>query len=308
MVGGMAFAEGLGNYMRKMALLAVLMVWPGAYGPAFAQQPPASEQKAPSQQTPGNGPTTIQRICSEGAETGFGLAQLPNAAKALRDRKRLRVLAIGSTPINVRDQTQGHYALVERMIESSIKGVDVEIVDRGVSGELARDGAERIKTEVALVDPDLVFWQVGVADALALTPADEMKTTLTRTVEWLKAHNVDVVLIGLRYQRSLAANEGFQRIRKVIRDVVRQQGILRIGHYESIEALDRVRRQQGDPTSELDLTDQGSNCLADFLSRALAVGLFAKPRGEGRKPPGQPPPLPPLLPSPGEAPKSEGKQ
>jgi hypothetical protein len=224
-------------------------------------------------------------LCSEGAESGFGPANLPNAAKALRDRKQLRVLALGSTPLNSRDQAQGHYALVEKVIESSLKGVEVEIVDRGVSGELARDGAERIKTEVALLNPDLVFWQVGVADALALTPADELKATLSRTVRWLKAHNIDVVLIGLRYQRSLAANEGFQRIRKVIRDVVREQGILRIGHYESIEALDRVRRQQGESTSEFDLTDAGSNCLADFLSRALAVGLFAKPRNEHDKQP-----------------------
>jgi hypothetical protein len=282
----MAFAEGLGNSMRTTVLVAGLAVWLTAAGAAVAEQPA------------GTGQSTLQRLCSEGAEVGFAQAQLPNTARALRERKRLRVLALGSTPLNVRDQTQGHYALVEKMIEDSIKGVDVEIIDRGVSGELARDGADRIKTEVALVSPDLVFWQVGVADALALTPADELKETLSRTVNWLKEHNVDVVLIGLRYQRSLAGNEGFQRIRKVIRDVVRERGILRIGHYESIEALDRVRRQQGEPTSELDLTDAGSNCLADFLSRALAVGLFAKPRGDPGRTPGAEQPQPPNAPLP----------
>jgi hypothetical protein len=271
--------------MRTTVLFAGLVVWLTA-GAAVAQQPA------------GTGTSTLQRLCSEGAEVGFGQVQLPNTARALRERKRLRVLALGSTPLNVRDQTQGHYALVEKMIESSVKGVDVEIIDRGVSGELARDGAERIRTEVALVSPDLVFWQVGVADALALTPAEELKETLSRTVGWLKAHNVDVVLIGLRYQRSLAANEGFQRIRKVIRDVVRDQGILRIGHYESIEAMDRIRRQEGEPTSELDLTDAGSNCMADFLSRALAVGLFAKPRGERGNLPGTESPQAPTAPHP----------
>jgi len=268
--------------MRTAILLAMALACPSAIESALAQQPPPSAPPAGS----------LQRLCSEGAEIGFGPAQLPNAARALRERKRLRVLALGSTPLNVRDQTQGHYALVEKVIENSVKGVDVDIIDRGVSGEIARDGAERMRTEVALLEPDVVFWQVGVADALALTPADEFKETLSRTVRWLKAHQVDVVLIGLRYQRSLAANEGFQRIRKVIRDVVREQSILRIGHYESIEALDRIRRQQGEPTSEMDLTDAGSNCLADFLSRALAVGLFAKPRGEKEKLPGGPPPFP----------------
>jgi len=282
--------------MRNTTLVVGLLAWLPAAGVALAQSQDTQQQPA------GTGTTTLQRLCSEGAETEFGPGQLPNTARALRERKRLRVLALGSTPLNVRDQTQGHYTLVEKMIESSVKGVEVEIVDRGVSGELARDGAERIRTEVALVDPDLVFWQVGVADALALTPADELKETLSGTIRWLKAHNVDVVLIGLRYQRSLAANEGFQRIRKVIRDVVREHGIPRIGHYESIEALDRIRRQQGEPTSELDLTDAGSNCLADFLSRALAIGLFAKPRGEHGKLPGPPPP-----PAPTPAPSPPGK-
>jgi acyl-CoA thioesterase I len=113
---------------------------------------------------------------------------------------------------------------------------------------------------------------------LALTPANEFKQTLSRTVVWLRDHNVDVVLIGLKYQRSLATNEGFQKLRRAIRDVVREHAILRVGHYESIEAIDRLRRQEGETASELDLTDAGSVCLADFLSRALAVSLFTKPK------------------------------
>lgn len=222
--------------------------------------------------------SAIQKQCAEAAEVGFGPVTLAHAAKALRERKRLKVLAIGATPLNERDQTQGHYARVEKVLETNFKGVDVEIIDRGVSGEMARDGAERIKTEVALVEPDLVFWQVGVADALALTPANEFKQTLSRTVVWLQEHNVDVVLIGLKYQRSLSGNEGFQKLRRAIRDVVREHAILRVGHYESIEAIDRLRRQEGEAASELDLTDAGSVCLADFLSRALAVGLFGRPK------------------------------
>jgi len=237
--------------------------------------------------------TGFQKMCTEAAETNRGFAALPLTAKALRENKRITVLAIGATPLHERDQEQGHYALVKRFLETNTKGLDVQIIDRGVSGELVRDGAERIKNEVALNKPDLVFWQVGVADALALTPASELKTTLTRAVKWLKSHDVDVVLIGLRYQRSLAGNPGYQQIRAAIKEVVREEGILRIGHYESVEALDRLRRQEGEQASELDLTEANSICVADFLSRALAVGLFAKqspPTPPGHAPPVAPPP------------------
>lgn len=251
-----------------MRLGALLL---GALGLLLAATAPVRSQQ------PGMMANGLQKLCSEAAEANRSFADLPFTAKALREKKRIKVLAIGATPLHERDQVQGHYAQVEKFLESSFKGLDVEIVDRGVSGELARDGAIRIKNEVALNKPDLVFWQVGVADALALTPATELKETLSRAVKWLRKHEVDVVLIGLRYQRSLVGHAGYQQIRSAIKDVVREENILRIGHYESVEALDRLRSREGDQASELDLTDAGTICLADFLSRALAVGLFAKP-------------------------------
>lgn len=245
------------------------------------------------------------KICGEAGEAARNPGALPNMARALRDRKRIKVLAMGATPLNEREQASGHYALVEKVLESGYKGLDVEIVDRGVSGEIARDGAARMQTEVALTRPDLVFWQVGVADALALTPPEELKATLSQTVKWLKAHDVDVVLIGLRYVRSIARDPGFQRIRNAIAEVVRDEAILRIGHYAAVEAIDRLRRQQGETPSELDLTDTGSICLADFLSRALAVGLFAKPRVGSGAPGAAPPTAPgPATPAPQTEPPS----
>lgn len=243
------------------------------------------------------------RLCAQAADQAAPRVSLPATAKAIRERSRVKVLAIGATPLNERDQLQGQYGKVEAVLESTFKGVDVEIVDRGVSGELVRDAKMRIKTEVALHQPDLVFWQVGVADALAHTPIEELKLTLAGTVRWLKQHNVDVVLIGLKYQRSLSKKKSYQDVRQVVRDVVRDEGILRIGHYESIEAIDRIRNQAGLRATEHDLSDVGSLCLADFLSRALAVGLFVRDRPPGPAPDVPAAPLPPPgPPSPNEAP------
>ncbi|MGE0698072.1 MAG: SGNH/GDSL hydrolase family protein [Hyphomicrobiaceae bacterium] len=258
--------------MRIVAALLGALAMAGAVGTHAEAEPTAAVGSSP-----------LSKVCSDAGAANPAQATLPFTAKALRERKRIKVLAVGATPLNQRDQAHGQYALVEQVLETTFKGLDVEIIDRGVSGELARDGAERIRNEVAMVAPDLVLWQVGVADALALTPPAELKATLTGTVGWLKAHDVDVILIGLRYQRSLSKNAGFQQIRQSIREVVREQAILRIGHYESMEAIDRIRAQEGAPVSELDLTDAGSICIADFLSRALAVGLFAKPRPEAAK-------------------------
>ena len=62
--------------------------------------------------------------------------------------------------------------LLERILEHTIKGLDVEIINRGFSGELAEAAGERLKIEVALNHPDIVLWQVGTNDAFAQVPVE----------------------------------------------------------------------------------------------------------------------------------------
>lgn len=271
----MAFSKGKGLMIGLFAMVVGLWL---AMASAMASDVEVTAHPADG----------IPRMCADAAEATRTLANLPFTSKAIRERKKIRVLAMGATPLNERDQTKGHYSLVEQSLERTLKGLEVQILDYGVSGELADAGFARIRNQVALDQPDLLFWQVGVADALALTPPADFKQTLTETVKWLREHNVDVVLIGLRYQRALRKDPNYQKIRDAIREVIREQDILRIGHYEAIEALDRLKRQDGEPVTELDLTDAGTNCVADFLSRALAVGLFGKPGKVGLPAEGSP--------------------
>ncbi|MEZ5853847.1 MAG: hypothetical protein R3D67_03530 [Hyphomicrobiaceae bacterium] len=267
MAGGMAFTLFLSIRQVRRAAVAALL------GLVFAMPWAHAEQYFDP-----------LKACQDVTEANRNSAGLPNTARALRDRKRIKVLAVGTTPLSQHEQEQGIYGLVENYLETAFKGLDVEIVDRGVSGELARDAFPRIKNEVAISAPDVVFWQVGVADGIARTPPDELKDTLAKTITWLKAHNVDVVLIGMRYVRSLAKDPHYRQIRQVIRDTQRQFNILRIGHYEAVEALDRIRGAATRARSESDLTDVGSLCAADFISRALAAKLFVKPAARGPRP------------------------
>ena len=171
---------------------------------------------------------------------------LPNVSTALKQRKKINILAIGGTSASLRGPVSGgYYAVVERFLEATFQGLDVEIVHRGVSGELASDAAERIKTEVALNSSDLVLWQLGTADALAQVPVEEFQTTITQMVEWLKEHKIDVILVGLRYTRSMVRDEHYQAIRAAIQHVAKEQNVLRISRYEAEETLERIRPEQG---------------------------------------------------------------
>ena len=170
----------------------------------------------------------------------------------------------------------GNYEVVEKLLEDTFKGLDVTIVHRGVSGELARDAGERIKMEVALLSPDLVLWQVGTADALSRVATDDFEQNLSETLVWLRGHGVDVALIGLHYIKALTKDPNYQAIRASLKRVSAALGVMRIGRYEAGEMITRLRSEQGKPLTGTRLTDAAYECGAEYLSRAIASGLFLK--------------------------------
>ena len=264
MVVGMA-GQGAKAVMRQIASIAAALAaiacgWTAAAwaqtGPVMAPVPKACE--APGAQVIADSP-------------------LPNIAIALKERKKINILAIGGTSASLRGPVSGGYfAVVERYLESAFKGLDVEVVHRGVSGELAADAAERIKNEVALTNADLVLWQLGTADALAQVPVADFREAVSQVVAWLKEHKIDVILVGLRYTRSMAKDPHYQAIRTSIRDIAREQNVLRVGRYEAEETLEKIRQQQGVPMSEAEVTESSYVCMAEYLARAIAAGLFVK--------------------------------
>jgi lysophospholipase L1-like esterase len=199
-------------------------------------------------------------------------------SKALQHRKTIRILAIGGSRKGGKGSTEGGYQeLIEAALERTIPGIDVQMVDRGVSGELAEQAAERLKAEVALVRPDVVLWQVGTHDALMHVPIDQLKQTVGTAVDWLRAHEVDVVLVGLHYLRRLAPDKHYQSVREALRIVAEQKHVLWIKRYDAMQVIDQARRTAGGPSpNEFTQTEHGYECLSEYVVRALVSGTFAR--------------------------------
>ena len=288
MAGRVALASWSGS-LKWLPLVVLLIAGLPVYasGQQGAPEAPAATQAGSSQAKPEESLPPVTRECQVGATEVVTQSPLPNVLKAMRERQKIRILAIGASPIVRRDPAAGgYYDLVEQFLEQTFKGLQVEIVHRGVSGELARDAGARIKMEVALVEPDLVLWQVGTADALARLPIEDFEETLGKTLVWLKAHDVDVALIGLQYAKALTKDAHYQAIRKALKKVATELGIMRVGRYEAVETLARLRGEQGTPAARARLTEASYECSAEYLARAIATGLFHKDKAN--KPAGKP--------------------
>jgi lysophospholipase L1-like esterase len=254
---------------------------------ALASAPPAAAQQ---QDSP---PPSITRECLAPGAATASESPLPNVATALQRRKRIKILAIGASagPGAARG---GYQAVIRRMLQQSFKGIEVEIVNRGVSGELAERAAERMKVEVGLNSPDLVLWQVGTNDALSYIPVSEVEETVGSTIRWLKEHKVDVVLVGLQFVSEMARDAHYQAIRVALRRIAQRENVIIVRRYEAMETLRRMQTAEpGSAFDEFAYNEAALNCMAQYVARAISVALF----GRNLRPP-QPPAPPRQSPSP----------
>jgi lysophospholipase L1-like esterase len=242
-------------------------------------------------------PAPFSRDCQVANDSVIIDSPLPHVAEALRQRKTLKILAIGaSAAAGGRGRRGGYTEQIAQILETAVKGLDVVIVNRGVSGELAADAARRIKTEVALTEPDLVLWQVGTNDALAYVPIDELRETIVETVRWLKEHKVDVVLVGLQFVHRQAQDDNYRAVRELIRDIASKERVMIVRRSEAMRLLTQASDSGGGLfPEEFARTEAGYACLAEYVARAITLGTFG--RGLRSQPPGPgqqsaPPPRP----------------
>ena len=177
---------------------------------------------------------------------------------------------------------------MRQLLRQAIRGLDVVMINRGVSGELSAQAAARIKNEVALTEPDLVLWQVGTNDALAYVPLDEIETTLIETLGWLKEHKIDVVLVGLQYVDVMAMDDHYKAVRDLLRKVAAKENVMIVRRYEAQRFLARAESGGGGLVpDEFQRTEAGYVCLSQYMARAITLGIF------GQKLPALAPPIPP---------------
>jgi lysophospholipase L1-like esterase len=151
------------------------------------------------------------------------------------------------------------------------------MINRGVSGELAAQAAVRIKNEVALSEPDLVLWQVGTNDALAYVPLDELEAVIVDTLRWLKDHKVDVVLVGLQYVDRKARDDNYDKVRELVRRVAATENVMVVRRYEAQRLIAQAEQSGGGLVpDEFQRSEEGYACLAQYMARAITLGVFGR--------------------------------
>jgi acyl-CoA thioesterase I len=209
-------------------------------------------------------------------------APLPRTTQLLSEKApMLRILAIGSSStwgIGASSRHKAYPAVLQGILERSLRGIKAEIVNSGVSGEVAETTAERLRTEVALRKPDLVLWQVGTNDALARIDPEQFEETVRSTIQWLKDDKIDIVLVGLQYTPKFARDQSYFAIRERLSQIAKEQNVLYVRRYAAMQFI--AAHQSDDLMSgdDLHLNDLGYRCMAEHIAHAVTANLFVHKR------------------------------
>jgi len=102
----------------------------------------AEAQSAPAASPPIAAP--FSQDCQIGNMAVVEESPLPHVAAALQSRKQIKILAIGATPVLSR-RVHGSGVTIRQLLLKSVEGLDVVMINRGVSGELSAQAAQRLK-------------------------------------------------------------------------------------------------------------------------------------------------------------------
>ncbi|WP_425324677.1 SGNH/GDSL hydrolase family protein [Methylobacterium soli] len=205
----------------------------------------------------------------------YTLAKLRAVKAALKEKRPVRVLAVGSTSAG--PGASATYPMkLETALERSLPDVDVVVEARGLQGEIASGAAERLRSMVADVEPDLVIWQVGTHDALARVELDAFGDALDETVKWIKSHEMDVVLVDPLYTASLADDAYYNSVVRKVQEVAAREGVPLVQRYEAMRYLSaRAEKSEGHMLgSRFRLNDLGLRCMAEHVTRAITLSLL----------------------------------
>jgi acyl-CoA thioesterase I len=257
---------------RTLRALVLSLLTAGVVAAAVSR---AAAQAAPAPAASQPVPAPYSRDCQIGSTAIVEESPLPHVAAALQSRKQIKILAIGASPIMSRRVNSGQGEAMRHLLKQAVQGLDVVMINRGVSGELSAQAAVRIKNEVALTEPDLVLWQVGTNDALAYVPLDEFANTVEDTLGWLKEHKVDVVLVGLQYVGQMALDDHYKATRDLLRKIAAKENVMIVRRYEAQQFLERAESGGGGLVpDEFERTEAGYICLAQYMARAITLGIF----------------------------------
>ena len=213
--------------------------------------------------------------------TAIGPALARGAGRIERGEK-LTIVAVGSS------STQGvgasapglsYPSRLEAELRQRFPEIEIDVINRGKSGEDAPEELARLDRDVLAAHPDLVIWQLGTNAVLRRDDVAADGELIRRGLAALKDSASDVVLMDMQYAPRVVARPVYAVMEQLIAQAAKSE---RVGFFRRFEIMRHWHAAQPADSTQmvgpdgLHMTDRGYGCLAAELAEALAANWSAQ--------------------------------
>src|SRR5712691_4124465 len=201
---------------------------------------------------------------------------LARTAKRLAGAEPLTIVAIGSSSTAGAGASSPAASYPSRLaieLKDQFSGHRIEMLNRGVNGEEARDMLARFDDSVIKPKPDLVLWQVGTNSVLRDHPLAPASLLIREGVKQIKEIGADVVLVDPQFAPRVIAKPGIEEMVNLISaaaketniDLFQRFAVMR--HWRETEKIPFAAFLSPD---ELHMNDWSYACIAKLIGASIA--------------------------------------
>lgn len=191
----------------------------------------------------------------------------------------LTIVAFGSS------STQGHGAsgpdhsypaLLAGYLREKFPGFQVQVINRGVGGDVVESMLARLQRDVIDSGADLVLWQTGTNDAIRGVPLERFATLLQEGLARLAAADIGVVLIDPQFYPDSSAITAYPAYVEAMDRIADSRDVGLFHRYAQMRELSQQQPESFAALLSADRfhqSDAGYACLARSLAEGLAAAL-----------------------------------
>ena len=215
--------------------------------------------------------------CSAPQETTRFRVKLPNTARALRSRKGLVIVAIGSSStqgVGASDPAHSYPAVLAEELRHRWPQHAVSVINKGAAGELAPQMLARFERDVLAYRPQLVIWQTGSNRVLTSEDIEGYADTIREGISRLKAARTDVVLMDPQFAPRVLARRMHLPVVESIAAVANDTNVAVFQRFAVMRhwiSSGQYKFQDIISSDGLHMNDVSYSCIARLLADSLVA-------------------------------------
>jgi lysophospholipase L1-like esterase len=228
--------------------------------------------------------------CSAPEELTRLRVTLPNTARAIRQGRKLVIVAIGSSStsgVGASDPAHAYPAVLADELRRRWPRLSVTVINKGIGGETVSAVLGRFERDVLSHRPDLVIWQTGSHAALGAGDVAGYAAAVQEGIGRLKAAPLDIVLMDPQFAPRVLARPLHVRVVDAIGAVAGDTKVAVFRRFAVMQhwiASGQYRMDDVISRDGLHLNDVSYGCIARLLADSLATAARATPPADGAEP------------------------